>query len=57
MVKIINTIDAYHSSHVRDAIEELQRQGFNVVRTERVQRMKFIVFGEDVTYIYYTRCF
>ena len=53
MIKIVNTISAYHNFHVSEAIAELRSNGFIVTQVVRVERMKFIVFGEDVTHIHY----
>jgi len=53
MKKQVVSIDAYHEEHVSNAIEELQDAGYEVQFTERISRIKFGIFGKDVTQIQY----
>jgi hypothetical protein len=54
MIRVVKSIDAYHTDYVADEVECLQSRGFVVTDIKRIQRM-FLFFGEDVSYIYYER--
>lgn len=55
MLKRIATIHGWHDQEVTDTIDQLQRNGFEVTKVERESKMWLIVFGTDVTNIYYRK--
>ena len=56
MKKRIVTINAYHQEAVARAVEELQKDGFEVQHIDRIEKMVLGVIGNDVTEITYNPC-
>lgn len=52
MIKVVNTIGAYHDGEVQEVVDTLQSNGYDVKRIERIK--KGWIFGNDVTNIHYT---
>ncbi len=52
MIKIISSIGAYHDVFVGDAVDELQKEGYDVINIER-KKKAFLGFGTDISYIHY----
>lgn len=47
------TRDIYHEYHVRNAITEIQNNGYEVIAVRRLGRRLLGIFGEDITEITY----
>lgn len=43
----------HHEAHVNLKVRQLTRDGYSVTRIDRVRRMRFGIFGANVTDIYY----
>ena len=52
MIKVVKSIDAYHADYVAEEVDDLQEAGYEVYEIKRVGRM-FLMFGTDITHIYY----
>ena len=54
MKKIITSIDSNHNEYVDISVTELHKAGYEIIEIKRISKMKFLIFGEDVTEITYT---
>jgi len=52
--RIISIITS-HDTLVRNKVNDLQRQGFEVTDIKRISKMYLLFFGEDVTDITYQK--
>lgn len=55
MIEVVRSIDAYHTIHVSNANDLLIINGYEVESIERISKMRFGIFGEDVTHIKYNK--
>jgi hypothetical protein len=58
MVKIITDIrpNEYHEKDVKNEVQVLQNEGFNVKDIKKIKRMPFnLIFGHNETHIYYEK--
>ena len=55
MIKIVISDDLRHEYHVKDALEELQKEGFIVTKIEKKQRSNIfnLFLADDITHIHY----
>jgi len=53
MIKIIKSIDGYHTDYVTSMVNELETNGYNVTSIMRIEKMVLGIFGEDITHITY----
>lgn len=55
MMDVIRSVDAYHDQYVSERVNKIQREGGNVTKIKREERMTFGIFGYDVTHIHYDK--
>jgi len=53
MIKVVSTIGFNHSDSVINAVNSLQKEGHEVTRIQRKEKMTLGIFGEDVTHVTY----
>jgi len=55
MKKRIVSNDAYHSYYVSKAVNTIQENDCEVIKIKKINKMKFLIFGEDITEITYNQ--
>ena len=53
MIKVIVSVDAYHDQYVAEDVDEIQKNGGEVIEIIRKEKMRLGIIGRDVTEIHY----